>query len=134
MFAFTPNHNDCLSHLRKYNEDLSRLKIDGITVPLTNDFIIPSTINTIGTNAFKDCKELVNVAIPDTVTKIGKGAFKNCSNLKSINIPLSVRSIDKSAFKGCKNLNCIKYSSRIYCSVEGFMRDFELDKGGCVIV
>ena len=42
--------------------------------------------------------------IPNSVTSIGSGAFRDCKNLTSVTIPNSVRSIGGAAFEGCRNL------------------------------
>lgn len=41
-------------------------------------------IKSIGTYAFKDCKNLVSVTIPSSLTYISAGAFYNCQNLKTV--------------------------------------------------
>ena len=43
--------------------------------------VIPNTVETIGANAFADCKQLTSVVIPKSVTKVGNFAFNGCDNL-----------------------------------------------------
>lgn len=88
----------------------------------TKPFIIPSkvilesedanissnytTVDAIGDNAFKSCKEALGngrVIIPNSITKIGKTAFQYCSTLKSIYIGPNT-TIGEYAFHGCENL------------------------------
>jgi len=78
-------------------------------------FTIPSSVNSIGDNAFKDCASLTSVNVPDGVTSIGDGAFSCCKNLTSIKIPDSVTSIGMYAFfdSGVKNLNIPKNIEKI---------------------
>lgn len=41
-------------------------------------------LESIGSNAFKDCKSITNLFIPDSVENIGNGAFAGCENLSEI--------------------------------------------------
>jgi hypothetical protein len=47
--------------------------------------------------------------IPDSVTSIGSSAFRGCSSLTSIVIPNSVKTIDQRAFYDCSNLTIVYY-------------------------
>lgn len=100
-----------------------------IKCPNLNTYTIPSTVTTIGTNAFYGFTGINSVTIPASVVTIEKeafkgcinlstvtfdgtsscttienGAFENCNNL-SITIPASVTSIGHAAFKGCLSIN-----------------------------
>jgi hypothetical protein len=66
-------------------------------------YTIPSTVTSLGFNAFGGCNNLTNVTIPTSVTNIGFGAFSD-SGLSTVVIPNSVISIGKNAFVGCQNL------------------------------
>ncbi|MGP1458162.1 MAG: leucine-rich repeat protein [Treponema sp.] len=66
--------------------------------------VIPSTVKTIGDNAFHWCSSIETISIPDGVTTIGNRAFWGCSSLKEITLPASVKSIGESAFEDCKAL------------------------------
>jgi len=46
--------------------------------------VIPSTITSIGVNAFNDCAGLKSIIIPKNITSISSGAFRGCINLESI--------------------------------------------------
>ena len=48
------------------------------------EYIIPATVDSIGTLAFSGCTNLTSVTIPESVTKIGQLAFYNCTGLKTI--------------------------------------------------
>lgn len=65
---------------------------------------IPSSVTSIGNNAFIYCEELYNLIIPYGITSIGTSAFEDCCNLNSIIIPNSVTNIDENAFSGCYQL------------------------------
>lgn len=68
-----------------------------------SNLTIPSSIISIGDNAFNMCFDLTSVTIPNSVTKIGDGAFAN-NHLTSVTIPSSVTSLGGSVFFGCKEL------------------------------
>ena len=67
--------------------------------------VIQKGITTIGSGAFFDCPNLVNVTIPDSVESIGRLAFSDCISLNNIDIPNSVIDIAPFAFVECKSLD-----------------------------
>lgn len=66
---------------------------------LIGELVIPSTVTSIGTEAFYSCVNLTNVEIPNSVTSIGGSAFGVCNSLTSIIIPEGVVSIGSMAFE-----------------------------------
>jgi hypothetical protein len=50
----------------------------------TGAFTIPTSVTSIGENAFGWCEGLTSVTIPDSVTSIGDWAFTGCRNLTSV--------------------------------------------------
>ena len=68
---------------------------------------IPSSVTSIGSDAFLICTGLTSIDIPNSVTSIGNSAFRGCSNLTSVTIPNSVKSIGDYAFSGCTSLTSI---------------------------
>ena len=84
---------------------------------------IPSSVTSIGSSAFSECSGLTSVTIGNSVTSIGERAFWYCDGLKSITIPYSVTSIGDHAFFSCSGLESIvvedgntKYDSRENCN------------------
>ena len=73
----------------------------------TTTLNIPSSVTSIGNNAFSGCRGLTSIDIPSSVTSIGGGAFRGCSGLTSIEIPNSVTSIGGGAFRGCTGLTSV---------------------------
>ena len=55
---------------------------------------MPNTLQTIGTNTFKDCKSLDEITIPASVTTMADTAFAGCTNLKTITIKKNADSIE----------------------------------------
>ena len=76
---------------------------------------IPSSVTSIGRNAFYHCISLKQIVIPSSVTSIGEYAFNGCSNLIQITfeIPSSVTSIENSSFLGCSSLKQITIPSSV---------------------
>lgn len=66
----------------------------------------------IGSNAFKDCFNLLTVVIPNTVTDIDDYAFEN-SSVNTLSIPNSVSRIGRRAFAECMKLSAITLPSSV---------------------
>ena len=88
---------------------------------------IPSTVVTIGEQAFANCYNLKTVSFSEGVKCIENAAFLYCSSLEVIHIPASVEICgdwyDNSPFWGCRNLTVItvddnntEYDSRNNCN------------------
>ena len=68
------------------------------------ELVIPSEINgvtvtTLDSQSFKDCTSLTSVTIPSSITSIGTDAFTGCSNLNTIYVYNDSDNIDSSNFK-----------------------------------
>lgn len=72
---------------------------------------IPSSIQSIGSSAFKECSSLTKVIFEKTskLLSIGESAFSECYDLKQITIPSSVASIGNNAFAKCSSLSKILF-------------------------
>ncbi|MDR1939252.1 MAG: leucine-rich repeat protein, partial [Clostridiales bacterium] len=69
---------------------------------------IPNSVTSIGINAFSGCASLTYIKLSDSLTGIGDGMFSACQSLAEIELPDSVTSIGKDAFRNCPNLTDIK--------------------------
>ena len=67
---------------------------------------IPSSVTSIGNDAFYGCTNLRNIIFEDgsQLETIGERAFRDCTSLESIEIPDNVTSIGNYAFNGCSSL------------------------------
>ena len=68
---------------------------------------LPSTLSRIGNYAFKNCTYLIEVYLPSALENIGHHAFQDCSMLTEIIIPASVSEIGNEAFYGCNYLKTV---------------------------
>ena len=75
---------------------------------LTGNLEIPSTVTTIGAEAFKmhpeHASDITSVTLPATLTGIGDEAFKDCAKLTAVSIPSSVTIFGTGVFAGCTAL------------------------------
>ncbi len=76
---------------------------------LLEEVIIPSSIEKINEDAFKNCNSITSVIIPDSVTSIGAAAFYNCGNLTNVVVPKSITNIGAHAFYYVNNLEVVYY-------------------------
>ena len=66
-----------------------------------NFYEIPSSIRTIGMNAFTWNETLTEIYVPDTVTNIEFSAFGSCLNLEKIRLSASIKSLADQMFWHC---------------------------------
>ena len=95
------------------------IEIDGTTYQVTSiensafegrkhltSITIPSSVTSIGEDAFIDCESLTSVTFESEsrLTDIEHRAFQGCKSLTDITIPDGVTSIKSSTFDGCESL------------------------------
>ena len=89
------------------------------------EFILPSTLKTVASNAFHGCVGLKRIVIPEGVERLEGQLFYSCSGLEYIEFPSTLTYIAMeetySAFAFCYNIREIKVSesNKDYCSVDG---------------
>ena len=68
--------------------------------------IFPSTLKSVGKEAFNHCYSLKEVTIPEGVEELGAWAFNHCSSLEKIHLPASLIKLDKKyqPFNNCYGL------------------------------
>ena len=66
--------------------------------------VLPSTVTSIGREAFWGCKKLTEINIPSKVKNIGTSAFAGCTALQSIDLPDGLQELGGSAFASCTAL------------------------------
>ena len=77
-------------------------------------FTLPSTIETIGIDAFNQCSSLTNLSWGEKkLQTIKANAFKYCNNLTTITLPSTFQRIEDNAFFGCSNIRMITINSQV---------------------
>lgn len=66
-----------------------------------------SKVTSIGRYAFEGCSSLTSITLPDEFKFISTGVFQNCSSLSSITLPMQIESIGDGAFAGCTSITAI---------------------------
>jgi hypothetical protein len=100
-----------------FNYDNSNNKIFELTIPqcVSNNGTI-YTVTDVG--SFRNSEELTSVTIPSSVTSIGAQAFYGCTGLTSVSIPSSVTSINDYAFCECTGLKKVSISDMsAWCNI-----------------
>ena len=70
-------------------------------------FIIPASVEEIGTFAFEGMPSLKDIIISDSVVAMPMNCFSECYNLTSVVIGSGVSEIAHTAFRGCINLKTV---------------------------
>lgn len=74
---------------------------------------LPNSIINLGAGAFRDCKKLINIIIPESLSVIEGGTFAGCISLREVDLPNSITYIGNQAFSNCKSLQTLKLSNTL---------------------
>ena len=69
---------------------------------------VPSDVERIENDAFRDCQPIKNIVIPDSVREIGDSAFRGCTSLIKVELPDSITELGEFAFYDCTALTTVK--------------------------
>lgn len=75
--------------------------------------VIPDNVAVIGSKAFEDVREMIEIHLSDCVTKIEDNAFTGCSNLRHIYFANSLKKIGSYAFSECTCLESVELPSTL---------------------
>jgi hypothetical protein len=78
---------------------------------LAGKYVMPSTVQYIGADAFSYCLGLTNVVFSAGVTNIGYSAFSFCRNLECVVLSASLKAINEQAFSDCTNLQALYFKT-----------------------
>lgn len=76
-----------------------------------SEISLPSSLRTIGNNAFNGCNGIKDLIIPDGVESIGYEGIAWCENLESVTIGEGLKSFDMGLFVICNNLKTIIWNA-----------------------
>ena len=68
------------------------------------EITIPSTVKSIGENAFNSCNELKEIVLPEGLETLSNTAFHSCGGLTLVELPNSLKSIGGWVFAYCNSL------------------------------
>ena len=75
--------------------------------------IIPATVKTIGTGAFRKSESLSSITIlPGGITKIDSNTFGECKSISYVSIPNTVTDFGSNAFTGA-SFQCINWDPSV---------------------
>ncbi len=72
---------------------------------LRDPVLFPSSLLTIGDNAFWNCTSITNLVLPNSVVSIGTAAFNDCTGINALEIGDGVETIGDYAFSGCSGVS-----------------------------
>ena len=71
---------------------------------------IPSSVKTIGQEAFTSCGKLTEMILPEGVDSVSMNAFNDCYAMRTLQLPNSLRVMEYGAFGNCRGLeNVVSY-------------------------
>lgn len=117
-FSISPNN----PHFKV--EDNCLYSKDGRTLLLVptgrkGHFVVPSTVQTIGEEAFADCEDLTAVTIPEGVSVICDAAFWGCCQLTTVTLPETLVVLGDNVFSNCTALSSIHLPKNLESIPEG---------------
>ena len=83
---------------------------------ITGGLTLPSSLISIGDEAFSGCTLITSITLSSTTKTIGNKAFEGCTAIMKINVE-NVESIGNEAFKGCsgiKGISSFTFSDKIH--------------------
>ena len=95
------------------NDGLEEIGANAFSNTAITSIVIPSTVTSLGDEAFYNCTKLQSVEILGSITKIGMSAFYECSSLTNVIMPDTVTEIGATAFTDCTSLKTIRLSSNL---------------------
>ncbi len=114
------------------SNDITAIPVKAFASAKLTSVVIPTSVTAIDSNAFYNCKQLINVTFVQGGTSpltFGAKAFTGCSALTSVTIPARAKefAIDNTngVFVGCSNLVNINVEkgNQYYTSIDGVLCD-----------
>ena len=80
---------------------------------LSEELVLPASIQTLGTAAFEDCNSITAVTVAGEVTEIPAQCFNRCVALENVTLTDSISSIGNYAFADCESLTYLELSHKV---------------------
>lgn len=71
--------------------------------------VLPSSVEVVGSDAFRLCENLASVTIPEGVKTVGERAFHSCTSLQYVEFPSTLTRLGGGAFHSCQSLNRVVF-------------------------
>ena len=78
---------------------------------------IPGSVESIGAEAFRDCRLIPSLTVEEGVKTIGRIAFYNCTSMVSLSLPSTITSIGDQCFYNTTSLSKVRLSATIPPSI-----------------
>lgn len=107
------------------SESIERIGANAFSKTDIKEVCLPTTLKSIGIEAFNGCANLNNVTLPDGLETLSDSAFSNCDSIESLHIPASVTSLGYGRVaRNCPSLTLltvdegnVKYTSSGNCII-----------------
>ncbi len=115
--------NDALVYLDKTTGETVRRLIRYPRGNTSQEYVVPSDVETIEFGAFYSNVYLKKVTIPEGVVTIEQDAFRYCKNLENVKFSKTVETIEECAFSNCDSLKNIDVSpdNQYHASFDGVL-------------
>lgn len=87
--------------------DQNKTEVTGCDYRQTG-FSIPTSVDSIGQQAFSNHSSLNQIALSEGLEKIGESAFAFCSGLTDMTLPASLTTLEFGAFADCESLDTLR--------------------------
>ena len=117
-FSYVNIFNFVGEELKGYKDDKYKTSVTKLDIP---QVIVGQKITSVGTDAFKDNKNLVSVTFPSSVTVVKTSAFNGCTALQFVSLP-RVATTGRSVFSGCTALTVVKIPAAVSIGANTFYK------------
>lgn len=81
--------------------------------PIFTEIKIPDSVETIGSRAFYECRNLKKITLPSALKTLSLSTFTYCTSLSDVYLPASLTDIGSNIFFQCSSLTNIYYADSL---------------------
>ncbi len=107
----------------KIGEGITAIEEYAFNFSYTKNVEFPSTLQSIGYRAFRECNLQGDITIPEGVKNIGGQAFFYNTAMTSVKLPSTLEALGEQAFNSCSSLESINFPASIGIIPEGCCAD-----------